>query len=221
MGCVHAWLPKGRWTDIFTNQSYLGEDHVTLFRDLDTIPVLAKEGAIIPLSADSGNQTDNPVSLEIWAFSGNGNFTLIEDDLKTDCHAHKAITDFKMEYRNHILTFTIDRAKGDISVLPPQRNYKVIVKDLFVDGKPLVFEFNDADINEVHSQSAENALRLSKEPLKETVIRILSRWQKSTSKKAKAYEPFEGLTNEADIKQALIESRLPNIMIQAIKEYMV
>lgn len=221
MGCVHAWLPKGRWTDIFTNQSYLGEDHVTLFRDLDTIPVLAKEGAIIPLSADSGNQTDNPVSLEIWAFSGNGNFTLIEDDLKTDCHAHKAITDFKMEYRNHILTFTIDRAKGDISVLPPRRNYKVIVKDLFVDGKPLVFEFNDADINEVHSQSAENALRLSKEPLKETVIRILSRWQKSTSKKAKAYEPFEGLTNEADIKQALIESRLPNIMIQAIKEYMV
>ena len=220
MGSVNAWLPKGRWVDIFTNQSYDGDKNITLFRDIDTIPVLAKEGAIIPMSADKGNQTDNPESLEIWAFSGNGSFTLIEDNSKTDYNAHKAETKFEMTYMENKLTFTINQAQGDLSVIPQKRNYRVIVKDLLVDGKPLVFEFNDADVNETHSKTADKAVRLENENPKEALIRIMSRWQASTSKKARAYKPFDKAEADGEMKAALKKAHLPKNIALAIKEYL-
>lgn len=218
MGSVDAWIPQGRWTDIFTNQSYEGERCITLFRDLDTIPVLAKEGAIIPLSADKGNKTDNPENIEIWAYSGSGSFALIEDNSKTDYDAHKAITKLKMEYADNKLTFTIEKAQGDLSVIPQKRNYKVVVKDLLVEGQPLVFEFNHADVKETHSLSAEHAVRYCKEEPREAVIRIMSRWQDGTFKKARAYKPFEHLTEKEDIEATLEKSSLPNTISKAILE---
>lgn len=221
MGSADAWLPKGRWVDIFTNQSYDGDKKITLFRDIDTIPVLAKEGAIIPLSADKGNQTNNPESLEIWAFSGNGSFTLIEDNSKTDYNAHKAETKFEMTYIDNKLTFTINKAQGDRSVIPQKRNYRVIVKDLLIDGKPLVFEFNNADVNETHSKTADNAIRLENENPKDTLIRIMSRWQVSTAKKARAYKPFENAVTADEIRTALKKCKMPQIIKKAIEEHLI
>lgn len=221
MGSADAWLPKGRWVDIFTNQSYDGDKKITLFRDIDTIPVLAKEGAIIPLSADKGNQTNNPESLEIWAFSGNGSFTLIEDNSKTDYNAHKAETKFEMTYIDNKLTFTINKAQGDRSVIPQKRNYKVIVKDLLIDGKPLVFEFNNADVNGTHSKTADNAIRLENENPKEALIHIMSRWQSSTAKKARAYKSFENAVTADEIKIALKKCKMPQIIKKAIEEHLI
>ncbi len=218
MGSVKAWIPKGRWTDIFTNQSYEGEKCITLFRDIDTIPVLAKEGAIIPLSADKGNKTDNPENIEIWAFSGNGSFTLVEDNSKTDYDEHMAETKFEMTYVDNKLTFTINSAKGDLSVIPEKRNYRVIVKDIIVDGKQLALEFNNADINETHSQMTENAVRLPKENPRDSVINIMSRWQQSTLKKSKAYRAFSNLDDKSDIESALKKAHLPKVIVQAIEE---
>ena len=218
MGSVDAWLPKGRWTDIFTNQSYEGEKSITLFRDLDTIPVLAKEGAIIPLSADRGNKTDNPESLEIWAFSGNGSFVMIEDNSKTDFDEHKAETEFKIEYVNNSLTFTVCPAKGDLSVIPSKRNYRIIVKDIDVNGKPLEFEFNNADVTETHSRVFENAVRFKNESPREAVIRIMSRWQEKTHKKDIAYKPFQSLTDKLEIERTINHSRLPKEIKSAIEE---
>lgn len=218
MGSVDAWLPKGRWTDIFTNQSYEGEKSITLFRDLDTIPVLAKEGAIIPLSADRGNKTDNPESLEIWAFSGNGSFVMIEDNSKTDFDEHKAETKYKIEYVNNSLTFTVCPAKGDLSVIPSKRNYRIIVKDIDVNGKPLEFEFNNADVTETHSRVFENAVRFKNESPREAVIRIMSRWQEKTHKKDIAYKPFQSLTDKSEIERTINHSRLPKEIKSAIEE---
>ena len=51
LGSVRAWLPPGRWTDVFTGLVYRGGTTILLHRDLDTIPVLAPAGAILPLAA--------------------------------------------------------------------------------------------------------------------------------------------------------------------------
>lgn len=219
MGSVKAWIPKGRWTDIFTNQSYDGEKTVTLFRDLDTIPVLAKEGAIIPLSADKGNSTSNPENLEIWAFSGNGAFTLVEDNSKTDYISHRALTEFKMEYADNRLTFTVEKAQGDLSVIPQRRNYKIIVKDLMSDGKPVVIELDNASVNEAHSVTVENVSRVENEVPKDAVINIMSRWQTGTRRKSSYFKPFENLDTKAEIMSALKKSSMPEIIKEAIKEH--
>lgn len=220
MGSVEAWIPPGRWTDIFTNQSYEGEQKITMFRDIDTIPVLAKEGAIIPLSADEGNKTDNPKCFEIWAFSGNNSFTMIEDSSKADYQNHRAETTFSIEYVNNEITFTIDKVQGDRTVIPSKRNYRVIVKDIVKNGEPLVFEVKDADVNEKHILCESNVERVENENPKDALIRIASRWQYGTLKKYSLLQPFNNTNTSSEIKAALKKSLLPRVVKKAIIEHL-
>ena len=74
-----VWLPEGKWTDVFTGISYKGGRTVEMFRDMADIPVLAKEGAIIPLSLNKGNDASNPVNMELWLYSGSNSYTLYEE----------------------------------------------------------------------------------------------------------------------------------------------
>ena len=83
LASVRTWLPPGRWTDILTGLVYDGDREIVMHRDLETIPVLAAAGAIIPLSAATspGNDPGNPSALEILVVVGaHGAFDLIEDD---------------------------------------------------------------------------------------------------------------------------------------------
>lgn len=220
MGSVNAWLPEGRWVDIFTNQVYTGGKNVTLFRDINSIPVLAKEGAIIPLSDDEGNGTENPVSFEILAFSGNGRFSLVEDNSRTDYNEHNAVTVFEMSYDGESLTFTVNKAEGDLSVIPETRNYRVVVGDVTVDGNPLVIEFKDAKTNETHTKAVNNVVRKSKGNIRDSVINIITRWQEKTFKKDVAFKPFENAYTKEDVEKALLKAKLPKNVNLAIREYL-
>lgn len=81
VGRARVWLPEGTWTDIFTGATYRGGRVTTLHRPLETYPVLARAGALVPLSADPLAQVDqNPAALVVKAFPGDGESTLIEDD---------------------------------------------------------------------------------------------------------------------------------------------
>lgn len=216
LGYVNAWIPEGRWVDIFTRKAYTGGRNLVLCRDVDTIPVLAKEGAIIPLSADHTNKTDNPSSFEIWAFSGNDDFTLIEDNGRTDYAKHNARTKLEIAYKDNAITFTINKADGDLSVIPEKRSYKIIVKDIVVDGKELVIEFNDVSTSETHTKTIENAYRRAEDSPRDQVISILSRWQEDNRKKNDAYKVLSSLTTKEDILQSI--SKLPNDIKNAIIE---
>ncbi|MCR4563369.1 MAG: DUF5110 domain-containing protein [Clostridiales bacterium] len=219
MGAVDAWIPEGRWVDIFTGQTYEGERELTLFRDLDTIPVLAKEGAIIPLSADEGNGTDNPENLEIWAFSGNGEFTLYEDNSKTDYENHFATTRFAITYENGCVSFTVNAAEGDISVLPVKRNIKVIFKDLLDENKKqaqVVFE--GLDVTETATETLENVVRKEKNAPRDEVIWAFSRLQGNTMKKNVKYLPFRKLTKPDEIRAKLKTASIPKELKKLIEE---
>ena len=79
---VEAWVPPGRHVDIFTGYSYDGDRQITMYRPLESIPVLAPEGAIIPLDANKSpeNGCPNPSCIEVLVVVGkDGNFTLYED----------------------------------------------------------------------------------------------------------------------------------------------
>ena len=218
MGSVKAWLPKGRWVDIFTLRSYTGEQEIVLFRDLNTIPVLARQGAIIPLSLDEGNSVDNPKSLEIWAFSGNNTFTMIEDNSKTSYTKHRAETDFSISYNGDKLTFSISPVRGDLSVIPEKRNYKIIIKDIIKDGRQLVINLENADVTKAHSFEFDNIRRAENPKPYDEVIRILSRWQEKSMKKNNAYKPFENLYGVDEIRNANKKARLPKEVKLAIDE---
>lgn len=139
---IHAWLPEGRWTDIFTGDEYdivKGGKEIVLYRSLESIPVLAKEGAIIPLSADNKNSVQNPERMEIWIYEGAGEYTLYEDDLENGNNAS-----FFMDFRTQIkeensvcLQTLFIESHGDRSVCPSGRSIKVCFKNV-EDGSVLV-----------------------------------------------------------------------------------
>ena len=83
LGKAKTWLPSGVWYDFFNGRKYEGGRMVQLFRGIEEIPVLAREGAIVPLKNMEvfDNDTDNPKSLEMKIFPGKtGSFTLWEDE---------------------------------------------------------------------------------------------------------------------------------------------
>ena len=132
---VKTWLPKGKWTDIFTGDEYAiekdGEERI-LYRDLQNIPVLIASGGILPLSMDEGNGCDNPENLDIWAYEGNGGYTLLEDGNAKE-KAGEFATRFSMKFIEkqgactQSLTIFGD---GDDAIIPEKRKITVRFKNI-------------------------------------------------------------------------------------------
>lgn len=213
MGSVQAWIPDGEYTDIFTLQKYSGSQMLILNRELYTIPVLAKAGAVIPLSADSGNDSSNPRKLEVWVFKGNHEFVMYEDNGKTDFAEHTAKTIFKNTFdeKTNTARLTIE-VEGDLSVVPENRQYQICFKDMDCDDFLLDFSKDaiELEVKDVKAPTAESP--------RDKVINIMSRWQDGTRKKNAAYKAFGGLTDRNSLFRALYKARLPKPVFNCIYE---
>ncbi|MBQ8783059.1 MAG: DUF5110 domain-containing protein [Clostridia bacterium] len=134
-----VWLPEGNFTDIFTNRIYKGNCEIKMFRDLDSIPVFAKEGAIIPLDCnDTANSVRLPRKLEVLIFNGNNTFNMYEDDGETAEYKNGkfAFTEFKVNTTESELNFSF-KVTGDSSVLPQSRDYILSFRNV-ADAQVLV-----------------------------------------------------------------------------------
>lgn len=132
-GGTDVWLPEGKFTDIFTGRVYRGGKKMRMFRDTSSIPVLAKEGAIIPLSTDGeSNNWKNPENMEIQIFSGSGSFKLYEDDGETESYldGQFAETLFEQKCENGGISFTVNATSGDTSVIPEKRCYTLKFRNI-------------------------------------------------------------------------------------------
>ena len=130
---VKVWLPEGIWYDIFTGVMYRGDRMIDMYRTLESIPVLAKAGAILPFTDEiSGKEAvKNPKSLHISVFAGaDGSFELYEDDNETCAYESGVCVTTEMTYAETGTeggknTFIIMPAKGDLSLIPEKRAYIV------------------------------------------------------------------------------------------------
>ncbi len=139
---VEVWLPEGRWTDIYTGAIYEGNKKITMYRGIESIPVLAKEGAIIPMSKERvNNDWTNPEDMVIRIFRGNNDFTLYEDDGETMAYKDGkfAITRLAVRERINNVSFTAYPAEGDRSLLPEKRSYTLIFEDITAGDNISVF----------------------------------------------------------------------------------
>jgi Alpha-glucosidases, family 31 of glycosyl hydrolases len=81
-----VWLPEGTWFDFFNGMIYEGGRSMDLYRTLEEIPVLAKAGAIIPMTEKISalDVESNPDELTVRVYAGADNtFALYEDDNTT------------------------------------------------------------------------------------------------------------------------------------------
>lgn len=127
---VKTWLPEGLWYDIYSGMMYEGGRSLTMYRGLESIPVLAKAGAILPFTREiSAKQAgSNPSSLAVKIYAGaKGSFCLYEDDNET-CDYEKGIcVSTRMEYQEHRednqAVFTICPAEGSLDLIPQKRSW--------------------------------------------------------------------------------------------------
>ena len=126
---INVWLPEGTWYDIHTGTIYDGGRFLYMYRDLQSVPVLAKAGAILPFTDEiSGIEASkNPSSLHVKVYAGaDGSFELYEDDNEScsyetgDC----VTTSFTYKETNHA-ELIISPANGNRSLIPQMRSYLI------------------------------------------------------------------------------------------------
>lgn len=235
MAKTKVWVPEGRYTDIFTGRIYEGEDNIYMFRDLSSIPVLAREGTILPLSNNKGNDISNPVDMTLMVYRGNNEFTLYEDDgISLDYQKGKiAETKFEITEEEGKVTFKINAVVGDESVTVPNRTYRIKFMDIangsgyFIKGEEKesvqITEAQEFVINLFSNESAEIVLEevvVKENPdEKECVIDILTRYQAKNLWKIFLYSTvWKARNRNEDIFKAIKKSNFPKIVKLAIKE---
>jgi alpha-glucosidase (family GH31 glycosyl hydrolase) len=122
LGSTVAWLPPGRWIDVFTGLTYHGGRTVSLHRDLDSIPVLARAGSIVPVvpAHEVSFGTANPDALEIRVSAGaDGEFTMWEDQ-DDERWARTRFTFTGGEFRIH-------PTEGATDAVPSARRYTLVL----------------------------------------------------------------------------------------------
>lgn len=231
MGAVDAWIPPGRWTDLFTGAVYTGPLCLTLHRELTEMPVLAKAGAILPLSDDPGNACGNPASLTLWLYAGDGDFTLYEDNGQTDFDTHKAETQITQQLQGSALTVTVAPTAGDCTVLPKKRQLTLVFKDL----EPSVLTCAEAEVTQNAAGEAtviltdydptvgiqlhlQGATYRKAVPVKARVLNIFCRWQGSNAHKTECYRLFKIAKTKEELRRALKRTRLPGTVRRAVEE---
>ena len=118
-----VWLPEGIWTDIFTGEILSGGCH-TVRRDRKSIPVFAKQGAIIPLQDVPGNFCGNPEKLVLQIFNnGSGIYRLYEDDGESTGYLSGRGVFTPFELKENL--FTVHPAEGDLAYLPEYRSFQL------------------------------------------------------------------------------------------------
>ncbi len=196
MAQVKAYLPKGLWFDLFTDLAYEGDRSLCMYRAIDKIPVLAKAGAILPMTEQfgAGEAVSNPSELAIQVYPGADNtFTLYEDD-NVSTEYEKGVcakTNMRLDWSGR--RFVIEPVEGDKSLIPGERRFKVVFHKISaktvtvtiggalqpVDAKwcgttltvtlPLVTPGEQVEI------LFEDGIRIADNPVEEMVAEILNR----------------------------------------------
>lgn len=171
LGCVTAWLPEGTYFDLFTGLCYQGGRSINLYRMLDEIPVLAKAGAIIPMTGVDEvkhNGVALPEQLEIKVFGGaDGSFVLYEDDGGSMDYSkgQYALTflDFSWENDDETL-FRIRANQKQFYFMPKKRQYTIAFTGV-VDTDSIEATLNDLPITYTKSYDHKHNAIVVKLPL--------------------------------------------------------
>ncbi len=236
---VKVWIPEGRWTDVFTGDVYTapaGGETRTLLRQLESIPVLAKQGAILPLSGDKGNGAGNPALLELRCYRGEGEFTLYEDG-KEEGEEGEFFTRFHSEYRDtngaglQVLTIS---SEGNAEVLPASRTLCVRFEDiregkavLYADGKEMAAEERIGDcvrLEFAFEPGKEYRIEIQfavQDTLKALIARAreaLIRAEGSNESKRLAWEAIENAKSAEEYRKAVDDAAIENAAKLRLKE---
>lgn len=228
---AQVWIPSGRYTDIFTGRIYEGPKKLKIFRDNSSIPVLAKAGAIIPLSVnDKVNDWKNPTDMELLIYRGDNSFEMYEDDgISNDYKDGKFCkTRFDVAQAGDTLSFTVETPTGYTAVIPRRRKWLLSFRDI-TDAREITVLKNGeevkASVEKKHgfvqitvSASPKDNLTVTLEgisvlknpPRDEMLTELISKFQYKNTGKLIKYYPL--------LKKGMLFNTIPSWSKEPIKE---
>jgi alpha-glucosidase (family GH31 glycosyl hydrolase) len=122
-GSVRAWLPPGRYIDLFhPHLVYDGGRYMHLHRPLSQMPILAKEGTIFPLDAAPrlSNGAPRPADMTILLVVGqDAQFELVEEPEKDQNHQTDPDSDVQPALSSFVRTpITWSQSTGVLRIGP-------------------------------------------------------------------------------------------------------
>lgn len=107
-------LPAGDWFDVFTETKIEGGRTITASAPLDSMPLFAQAGAIVPfgpVKQYAAQKNNAPLELRVYP-GADGRFVLYEDDGVSMDHLHGAYSEIEIDWLSAERTLKLKMSKG-------------------------------------------------------------------------------------------------------------
>ncbi|MFD3681492.1 TIM-barrel domain-containing protein, partial [Streptomyces sp. NPDC058613] len=156
------YLPAGTWTDYWTGKTYAGPGWLNGYHaPLDTLPLFAKGGAIVPMWPQMNYTGEKPVSTLTYDIHPRGAsaFSLYEDDGRTRAHENGAYARQQVNVTapasgSGTVTVSVGAPTGDYAGKPAARGYEFT---LHVASAPGAVTADGASLPRLDSRAAYDA----------------------------------------------------------------
>lgn len=149
-GRATVYLPRGRWTDFWSDRVYQGPSALHLTAPLDVLPIFVRENSLLPLGPIIQHVDEHPadpLTVEAYA-TDQAAFTVRADEGATDLRVRRAGTDLEFEASAAPVTYVVrfhgcagaEGAVADGSPIPRAASEAELAKKLqgWVDGPEIV-----------------------------------------------------------------------------------
>ncbi len=125
-----VWIPDGTWTNVWNGEQIVGPKTIDTASPLAEMPMFLRQGAIIPIAPDmqyTSEHSWSPLTLEVYPSEKVSNFTLYEDDGKTNAYLTGGSRTTKIFTRisNGSILLTIGAVSGTYEGASEERAWKV------------------------------------------------------------------------------------------------
>ena len=237
-----CFIPAGIWTDIFTGDVYNGGKNgksQILCRNLQSIPVLGRAGAIIPLASECGsNDIINPKKVDLVICPGASNTFVMYEDSGDGFDYEKgeyALTEFVLDWNEDKAKISID-VSGDLSVIPRNRKYRFILRgfargirfenadnakyDIKTNTWTVTCNCDGASELEIFADNEENNLVYNGENVNDKIYDFLLQAQMDNNDKRSIYRLFTSGEDKNVIISNIMSMKLNDKVTAAIIEYL-
>jgi alpha-D-xyloside xylohydrolase len=122
------YLPHSTWYNFWTGEKFDGGSFKTLAAPLETLPLLARAGSILPIGPAlqySNQKPEDPIELRVYP-GADGDFTLYEDDNLTYDYEKGAYATIPIHWSDADRTLTIGARQGSFTGMLEKRTFNIV-----------------------------------------------------------------------------------------------
>ena len=123
-----VYLPNTTWTNFWSGESFSGGKFIMAAAPLETLPLFARAGSILPLGPAmeySSQKPEDPVELRIYP-GADADFTLYEDDGLTYEYEKGAYATIPIHWDDAKHTLTIGARQGSLPGILEHRTFNIV-----------------------------------------------------------------------------------------------